>query len=176
MDLMEKNKNIVFNAIVIIVAIIISYNLIYKNGVKNKTQLVNTKEEEIKKNVLLERIIQSETKIKMFKDAVNKKDLSNILKRLSTIAKDSSVEVISLKPQNEKEYPDYTEYLYSLTISAPSYHQIGQFISRLENSPDFYIINNLALRPEAMQIARNKEESRGVRLSANLTLSTITIK
>jgi len=174
MDLIEKHKNKVFNTVIIVVALLISYNVIYKKGIKNKEMLTETRNTETKKNILLKDIIESEIKVDSFKQTINKKDLSLMLKKLSSLAKESSVDLISLKPQNEKDYPDYKEYSYNILIMAPSYHHIGNFISSLESSPDLYIIDSLTLRPEGIYSGRNKPKE--TKLSASLSLSTIIIK
>lgn len=175
MGLTDRHRNAIFNTLVILIATLISYNMFYKSGLKAKDELIIRKNDEIKKNMLLKDIIDSENKIKVFKDSVNNKDLSLMLKNISTIAKESSVDLISLKPQNEKEYTNYKEYSYNLVVAAPNYHRLGQFISNLENSPDVYTINNLSLRPES-SFGRSKSGSKGIKLSVNVALSTIVIK
>lgn len=170
-SLINRYKNYILNIIIIGLVLIIAMN-IHKNQTKNIALLRETKKLEIRKNAVLGDIAQSEEKIRVFKDAVNKKDISSTMNTVSNIAKDLSIKIISFKPQSERNYTFYVKYPFDLSISAPDYHSIGKFISKLENHPDIYTVDRISIRP---LLARG-EGAPTHKLIADLTINTILVK
>ncbi len=167
-DFLNKYKKNTLNVIVIIAALIIAGN-IYKGQSKTIALLKERKESEAKKNELLLGLSQLENKMSMYKDAIGKKDVSLIINTVSGIAKDTGVNIISLKPEDAQADSFYMRYPFVLDVQANNYHSIGKFISRLESSPDIYIVELLTIRAEAEDSAENK-------LNADIRLNTIGLK
>jgi Tfp pilus assembly protein PilO len=163
-----SDKNKIINAIIILVTLPIAVN-IYKFQTRNIDALNMQKDIEIKKNEILEKIGQSEKKINAYKELLNKKDISLIVNTISNIAKNSGIEVISIKPVNREDLSVYSRYSFALTINADSYHLIGGFISSLESCPDVYFIDRITINV----IERDQKTEK---LGADLVLSTILFK
>lgn len=169
---LNKYKNTFLNIGVIIIFLVIT-NGIYKNQNLTAKKLEKDREAEIKKNAALTAISTLEKKIGLYRNFLNKKDLSSIINNISNIAKESQIKIISIRPQNEKDQGDYIKYPFSLSITAKDYHQLGQFIAKLESSSDIYIIESIAVRPRAAEAQPSKQAEK---VSAELTLSTVLLK
>ncbi len=75
------------------------------------------------------------------------KEIPVILERLSSMALESGVKITAIEPAkaNSSSSPkDYNEVPISLTAKC-GYHQLGTFISKLENSPQFMRISNIKI-------------------------------
>jgi hypothetical protein len=171
MDFIGKYKNKILNIAIIIVALIISQN-IYKNQAKNTASLLGRKDEEIKKNAELEEISQLQDKFNAIKQAINNKDISLVPRTISSTAEYSAIRIVSLKPQREEPYPLYVKYPFDLVLVATDYHRLGKFISRIEDSADIYVVENINIRSIPEEQKQNKVDT----LVAELRLSTILIK
>lgn len=136
----------VIHAIIIICAVFVSYK-IYTVQAKAIASLRQSKEIETKKNNLFSGIIELEKKMSNFKTFVNNKDISTIIKRIGAVANDSKVIINSIKPLEKQEFDVYSQHQFSLSISAKTYNDAGEFIKNLENSPDVYRIENAAIAP-----------------------------
>ena len=58
---------------------------------------------------------------------------------ISGIAKDSSVKILSVKPNIETTVDSYSSPSFLITLSAASYHILGDFISKIENHKELQI-------------------------------------
>lgn len=143
--LVEKNKNKLLNLAVIIVAFIIASN-IYKQQTKEMESLKSKNNMETKKNTVIENISKLEKSIGAYKNLLVKKDASSFINTVSNIAKESGVKITSVKPLPERRYPDYIKSPFSLELSAPNYHILGRFISKIENYQDVYIVESIEIR------------------------------
>ncbi|MFA6349593.1 MAG: type 4a pilus biogenesis protein PilO [Candidatus Omnitrophota bacterium] len=168
-DLFNKNKNMVINGLIVIVAMFISFN-VYSNQNKQIVALGEQKDQEVQKNQILVEIAGLEKKVNIYTKKINSKDTSSIINKIGNIAKTSSIELVSIRPDKVGDYGQYTKYNFTVNVDSDSYHKLGVFVSRLENSPDIYFIDN-------MQISVQQEgESRPSKLSVSLNVSTILIK
>ncbi len=136
----------VIHAIIILCAIFISYK-IYTAQATAIASLRQSKEIEIKKNNLFSSIAESEKKMARFKTFVNNKDISTIIKRIGAIANDSKVKISSIRPLEKQEFDVYSQHKFSLSITANTYNDAGEFIKNLENSQDVYRIENAVIVP-----------------------------
>lgn len=163
-----RHKNKVINMAIVLLALLVSNN-IYKRQAADIAQFRSRKDTEIKKNEVLNNIALGQKNIRRLKDIINRKDISRTINTLGDIAKASAVEIISLKPQAEKDdNPVYVKYSFNVVISAADYHSIGKFISTLEKSADIYMVDD-------MSIELIKEGNK-TKHQAGITLSTILIK
>lgn len=171
--LINKYKNWVFNALVLLVALFAVFK-VYKFQ-QEKIGLLREKETaEIKRNEVLTNIQMLEKKVERYKDIINKKDMSFVVNAIGNVAKNSMVKIVSAKPRQEVDHPEYVQYPYFVSVSMPSFHNIGKFMDYLENSPEFYSIDEASIGQAP------KTEMQGDRkthkLSAELVMSTIIIK
>lgn len=136
----------VIHAIIIIFAIFISYK-IYTAQATAIASLRQSKEIESKKNSLFSSIIESEKRMAILKKYVNNKDVSTIIKRVGAISNDSKIVINSIKPLEKVEFDVYSQHKFSLSITANSYNDAGEFIKNLENNPDVYQIDSATISP-----------------------------
>lgn len=178
-ELLQKHKSKVINAAVLFFALIVANN-VYGIYAKKIEALKIQKENEIKKNEILNVISQSEKKINAYKQLINSKDLNAVLNTISNLAKDFSVSIISVRPRGDVDYSAYTRYGYELTVLARDYHSLGKFVSKLEESPEIFMVYTLSIQPaEKQQDGRNEEdgsEDKSRRLKAELVINTVWVK
>ena len=169
-DLISQNKNKVLNILIFVVAIYFAHN-IYKNQVKELVSLNEKKDTESKKNVVLKEIRQSERKIFAYKEVINNKDISLTISTLNNMAKEFSVNILSIRPLPEKDYPIYIESPFNLKLEFNDYHTIGKFVSNLESHPNVYNVEVAGIAPEATQPGAEINK-----FSVDLKVSTILLK
>lgn len=172
MNFIGKHKNKIPAVLFIILAFIIA-NSIYKNQLKMVEALKEKKDTEIKKNEVLGSISQQlEKKLNPYKRILNAKDISTVVNTISNLAKESGIKINSLKPQAGRDYPAYVKYSFDLDITAPDYHYMGSFISKMESSADIYLVENMNIKTIPGQPGKGQTD----KLSVELRLSTILMK
>jgi Tfp pilus assembly protein PilO len=159
------NKNALLNLVVILIALIIASN-IYKTQNRQVESLKAKKENETKKNTVLEEISNLEKKINAYKTLLPKKDAGVIINNLTDIARQSGVKIGAIRPESEQSFTDYVKLPISLEISASDYHKFGKFISVVESYSDVYIVDSVNIS--------SGSEKQG--LLINLKLSAILYK
>src|SRR3989338_180475 len=164
------SKNVMLNLAVIILALIIAGN-IYKNQTQALEALKEKKEMELKKNAVLADIGSLENRIYAYKDLLNVKDLSSTINKINSMAREVDIKIVSIRPQAEKDYVVYIKYFFDLEVTARNYHHLGKFISRIEDSPDIYIIERTDIKPESRMQEQGQEETK--ENSANISISTV---
>ncbi len=162
-------KNKIIHTVIIISAVITASNL-YKSQTRGIGSVREKKELEIKKIGVLGDINELTKLIKLYKDLVNKKDISSVINMLNRIANDSGINIVTVRPVKEQVYPLYVKYPFELIVSAKHFDNIGEFISKLESSPDVYIIDLAQIRPASAI------ETGSTNLVMDLKLSTIIFK
>lgn len=163
-----RNKNKMLNTAIILVSLFIALQ-IFKTMNNRKDILIGQKENELKKNKTIEDITSFEKTMGTYKKALVKLELGPIMDTMSSLAKGSSVNIVSIKPGNEEIHADYGKFSFSITAIAPDYHALGDFISRLENYSDIYFVDEVNI---SSQISGSAEGG-SAGLSVILNLSTI---
>jgi Tfp pilus assembly protein PilO len=146
-DLMGKHKNKIINLGIFILAIVVAWNIYNKLG-QDKAALEQKQELEKKKNVVLENIRQLEIKIDSYKNLLPAKDASVVMGTLSTLARQSGGNLLSIKPGTGERKQDYIEVPFDLVVSCANYHTLGKFISAIESYQDVYQVEIVQVRPE----------------------------
>jgi len=161
-------KNLIVN---LIVAVILVAGLIwaYNYQMKNFNNLTAQKEAEIKKNAVIEEISKSEKKIFAYKRILSKKEISNLMNSINALAGKNKIKIMTVQPQNDEVEEYYIKQTIRLEVEFKSYHNLGNFISGLEKSPEIFIVNNL-------DIISLRDSAGGVGLRANLMISTFIYK
>ncbi|MDD5120845.1 MAG: type 4a pilus biogenesis protein PilO [Candidatus Omnitrophica bacterium] len=168
-ELSEKNKNKILNFGIIFVALFIAFQF-YKGANEQVEALNNAKNNELKKNEATDEIAALEVKIQRYKEVFTKKDISYVLDAISKIAKTSGVKFISIKPIDEETSSDYVRSSFLITVSSPTYHYLGDFISQIEASTDIYLVGEVSITSSDSSYAM---EGDGSDLLLNLRVSTI---
>ena len=168
-ELLLQHKNKIINAAIFILALFIAQN-IYQRQIREADILKQKKDGELKRNAVLEDIQQLEKKIRGYKSAVNRKDLSVVMNIVSEIAQDFGLNVISIRPEMQDEKALYTRYHFAMKLESNTYHAVGRFVSKLESRAELYSVEKLEIRP----IYSYESEKKW--LSVELTVSTILLK
>jgi hypothetical protein len=161
-EVLSKQKNTIFNVVILIVCILAAAK-IYEFQMKEVSQLKSNKEVELKKNEIMANIGRTGKKIDSYKGLLTLKDTSEIISTLSTLAKDSQVKIVSLRPNSPVRYSEYSKIPFALTLSAANIRALGNFISRLESYQDVYAVDSIAVRMQ----------NEPVQLVVDLTVSSI---
>lgn len=172
LTLIKKYKKKILNIAIIFILTLIINNAVYKRQTQIIESLEQKKDSEIKKNALLEGFTYLEKSFNSYKNLFYKKDVSLIINTINNIAKEADVKVISIKPDKERDYTAYIEYPFKLVISSASYHAIGNFISKIENSPDIYMVESMEIELGTGWTDLNLTG----RLIVNLILTTVSFK
>lgn len=143
-QLTNRQKGKLFNLVIILLFIFVSYKYIYKNQAKTLDSLKAKKDLEPKINEVLKNIIAQEGSIGSYKSFLLK-DSSLIISRISDIVKNEGVELVSIRPSPEQRNADYIRFPFDLVINVPGFHTLGKFISELENSKDIYIVDYIVI-------------------------------
>ena len=160
----DKYKNIIINIVIIIVTLIIATN-IYK-GNQGRLESLNLKiNEEEKKNSELEKISQMESREKLYKKLLAKREASLIMADINDITKAAGVNVLSVKPLQKESSANYSKDIFAVTVNTSSYHNLGQFIDALESYGNVYIV-------ESMEISNQASDNKKG-LAANLRISSV---
>jgi Tfp pilus assembly protein PilO len=165
-SLINKNKNKVFNIVVIIISIVIALN-IYKKQMVGIDSLKAKISEEDKKNRTLDNIGELETKIDAYRRLLVKKEANSSINDINNIARNAGIRIISIRPSGEDSFIDYKKSMFDLTVSSPDYDSLARFINALEVYKSVYMIEVLDIHPYS-DIKRNE-------LNANLRISAVAI-
>lgn len=144
-DLFSGEKQKIFGAAVIIFALITVF-FIYKKQTQALNALNTQKNAEIRKNEILMKIGQSENKFKFYKELIKEQDPAAIAERIRGIAEESGLRVISINNSGEENTPLYNKYSFSAVFNADGYHNIGNFISKMENYSQLYAVERIEIK------------------------------
>ena len=70
-----------------------------------------------------------------------------LLQEVGKLAREAGVEVASLSPQTTQQGGEFTQLAVTLQFES-TYHQLGQFLSRIERAPQSIRVDDLDLTPE----------------------------
>ena len=168
-ELVEKNKNIILNFGIIILALIIAFQF-YKSTNNQVALLVQEQNNEREKNKVVQDIALLEKKSEGYKKLFVKKDLASVMDIISGIAKDTSVKILSVKPSADDLVDGDSNPSFLITLSAASYHALGNFISKIENHKDVYLVREISIKSSIV----NPDTAEGkANLEATLKIYTI---
>jgi Tfp pilus assembly protein PilO len=168
-ELSSRIQKNILNIVVLVVFAIIAYKIFNAQkqqveSIKNETQI------ELQKGVVLTQISQSEKRFKNLRRLINIKEETSVIDKLNTIAKQSQVKIIVIKPIPAQKVSGYSRHPFALSVAVDNYHTLGKFISALENDPFLFSVDNISVNPDPAS------ESRRFKLQVNLEVSTILIK
>lgn len=172
LGLIYKQKNRIVDIGIIILTLIIITN-VYKKQAKSMSSLREKIDAETQRYEVVDNMNKSQRIISAYTNLVNKKDVSLAINTISNIARDSKINILFIKPAPTEEFPVYTKFPFSLVMSAPSYHDVGGFINKLESHPDIYFVDSISIKPREIT---GKESAKGFNLNVELMISTILFK
>jgi Tfp pilus assembly protein PilO len=144
-DTVNKNKNMIINLAIVIVAAVFAFN-IHKAQTLNTKNLKAQKEIEEKKNVILVDINKLAKEYSDYNNLLGVNDIPTLINNIGEIAKGSGIKIVSIKPIARQSQALFIKSPFDLTISAESYHSIGLFVSKLESSPNIYMIDYIDIK------------------------------
>lgn len=172
-----KRKDILVVIGVILLTVIIGNNFIYQVQKRKMSYLEGEIKEEEAKNRLVEEIVLSDKRISFYKKRLPlQRDVSWLMRRISQLAKDARIEVVSLKPKELDRQEGYIRIPLEIKVRC-SYHELGEFLSNIESSAKFIKLDSLHLTTW-----RSEEARRGIEIgvknrdkspTASLVISTI---
>ncbi len=121
----------------------------------------------VRLNALLPRkpeLLKQKEEVKIFIESFQKRlfredEMAFLLGRISKIANDAQVELLSSRPMEQSEafpapYGDkYKKFIYLVTVEG-GYHQIADLVSRLESSAQYFQIQSLSIVPQASSVGK----------------------
>jgi len=161
-ELINRHKNKLFNIVLILLALIIS-SKIYNAQDKAREALREQINEETRKNELLRDISSMDKRIGLYKNLFINKDADTAINTLGTIARESNVKIVSIRPAGEQRFPEYIRIPFELNVNVDSYHPLGRFISIIENQQGVYMVDSVSI----------STSNQGRELNVNLKVSTI---
>jgi hypothetical protein len=167
-DLIERNKNIILNIGIIVLALFIAFRMHSSSNVEVNT-LIEQQGSELEKNKVAEDIAMLEQKSETYKKTFIKRDLAAIMDILTGIAKNTSVKILSVKPYTEEAFDSYFNSSFLITLNAPGYHALSNFISKIESHKDIYLVSEINIS-SALSQSNTPEASTdlGVSLKINI--------
>jgi len=139
-----KNAVILISLLIIFVSFSMAKS-IYQNQTAEIKKIKESISEEQQKGALLKRIAETESKIKRYSRGLpSTKENRWLLGQLSSIADQTGVSLISISPQLPKEGDKYVLLSVAVEIRC-NYDQFGNFISRLESSPQLIRLDDVQL-------------------------------
>jgi len=172
---LNRSKNLFVNIGLIILALLIAKN-IYGKQVKQIADLKNNKETELKKNALINDIGGAEKRINAFQAGLHQRDTSAIINSITQIASSAGVEIASVRPEQEREFEAYNKISVRLSAVAANYHVIGNFISKLENAAQLYIIDYITITSYSPTQMGTGEIAGSERLACELIVTAVVFK
>ncbi len=142
--------NQIINIVILCLAGLLAIN-IFKGQNKKINELRQIQEEQKQKNEILYRIEDLKNRIEFYKEKFKREDRREIINTITSLATATGVKIISLAPVEQISWDIkskseiYDKVFFKLTIQVDSYHELGRFISRLENNTVMFAVNSLGL-------------------------------
>lgn len=168
----KLDKDLIIDAVIVIIGLIFLIKISSAQKIAlNKLRL--EKDSQVKKSELIGQISSLDKDILDYKKVFKKRDISGIVNSVGNLAKKSGINVTSLKPDYKGvDSEGYIKYSLDLSVKTAGYHELGNFISRLENSPDIDFVNKLSLK----QSSPGGEAYQGNIFDAEIGCSIIELK
>jgi Tfp pilus assembly protein PilO len=160
-----KAKNKIINVVVLIIGVVVALQ-VYKGNLKKIEVLRGQQDAERKKNELLSEISQLDAKLDAFRNTLSPKDVNTVMNSITVLAQETGLKIMSFRPSIDQPYPEYVKSPYNLEVSAPDYHSLGRFVSKVESASEMYMVDRMNIRTSS---ADAKE------LVAEMTLATVSI-
>jgi hypothetical protein len=171
--LANKHKNKILQIAVILLSLIIANN-IYKKKVSIEIEKLKQRNQmEEQKIEALDQLGALEKKLDPYKDLLAKKEAGSIINTINSIAKESGLKIISVRPaQEQKFYGCYSKSSFNLILTTPDFHAVGKFINRLENYQDVYLVESIDIKSRVVT-GEQRGPSAQKELTVNLVVSHV---
>ena len=156
----DKRKDVIVFILLLIMAFLIGYNGIYKYNLNRRNSLISQTEREKRKNDILGITDILDRKLQVYqKRSFSAADTTQLLDRLSQLAKSAAIKIESFNPLPVVHTEQYTELPLRISLKC-EYHKLGQFLSLIESSKEFIWVKELGTQkatvtgPEKLKIPR----------------------
>lgn len=162
-DLKDKKQQVIIAAVALTLTLIFLYfNFLLKPQLTNVFSLIDKAkrlESDLKRSQqdiasvakLKKDIVASKEKVARYEKMLPaEQEIPGLLEDLSNMAKKSNIKIVSIIPAVAKEGSEGTDGIYQeipILITAKSgYHELGNFLSNLENSDRFMKVADIGIR------------------------------
>ncbi|NQT95897.1 MAG: type 4a pilus biogenesis protein PilO [Candidatus Omnitrophica bacterium] len=151
-NLDEHTKVFIFAGAIALLTLIISYYIVRVHHVKTKG--IHSKIAEAKRALVIRKDIATIDEVKKeYEERLYKKlDRTDLRNTISTLARESGVDIISIQPVNPQAVAGLSKLSFKARLKA-SYNQIGNFVAKIESYPLLTKIENLTV--ESMSASDN---------------------
>ena len=164
----DRKKFFVISAVIIMLVLVVA-NSIFRSQSGRIERLEERITEEREKNRVLIEVRKAEKEIDSYQPRIPlEKDVDWLRREVIRMANESEVKIISINPQSPEVRAQYTRLAIKMEMEC-GYHQLGDFISKLESSKRFIKIDSLSL--DAVE-GGGKERI----VKAKITVSTFYLK
>ena len=139
-------KKVIVPVVLIILTGMLTANSIYQTQAAKVKQAEAAITEEKKKHSALKKIKEIEDKIKKYNPCLSDSaDVNQFLEVINKTISGTDINLVSIKPLSFEEQAGYG-FLRVVLKAICTYHQLGDFISKLENSKMFIKIDNIKFK------------------------------
>ncbi len=144
----EKQRRILIGAVIFLLVFLICYNVIYKNAAKKVIYYKMRFKRVTAQNELREELSKLNS-VKRDYEAliIQKQNIDSFKNELSKLALSSGGKVVSIASVRSPGPADYNAFSTTLELRC-SYHQLGNFLSIIENAEPYIGIKNIKLGSE----------------------------
>lgn len=144
-----KNRKLVVMMFPVIAGILLGGVMVVKPSMARLSMLKVQKAGMPQKESLYNAIVQKEKKLSEYRQYLSRiSDQAKFIEELNTLAAQSGLTVVSMVPDEKKVTATYLEKIGVRIEAEGNYHQLGEFISRVENLEQFAKILNLDINTE----------------------------
>ena len=145
-----KNRRLVMMLVPVITGTFVGGVLVVKPAFQ-KICAVHAKKQSIVKNeAVFKNVVAWEKKMAVYKGRLSQVgEKTQMIERLNTLASESGLLVLSVAPEEKRALGTYFECAPVKIEAEGNYHQLGDFVSRVENLPEFVKILNVDIRRES---------------------------
>lgn len=153
-----KNRKLVMLLIPIVAGVLIGGNMVVKPYLKRlatvKAEMGNLSQKES----LYRTIAEQEKKISDYRQHLSRiSDKAKVIEELNTLAAQSGLTVLSMIPDEKSVAAVYLEKIGVKIEAEGNYHQLGDFVSRVENLEQFAKILYVEIDTESSRTDNNAE-------------------
>ncbi|MCD6575427.1 type 4a pilus biogenesis protein PilO [Candidatus Aerophobetes bacterium] len=168
MNISYKLKTIIVSVGVILFVAVVGVGFIYQPAKRKIKEIEIARKKEEEKNRLLKELDKFQKDVRRYNSRLSlSKDTSHFINYVSKLADASGVEVISIKPGNLQRENYYQKLPLDLSLKA-SYNELGKFISKLESSEQFILVEGMDFEKQEIGELSSSEE---IKVEGELNIS-----
>lgn len=165
----ERLKRILLAAGIFLLVFLICYKIIYQNATNRARYYRNRTQEAVTQNNLREELQKLDSVKESYETLIiQKQDIDIFKNELSKMAMDLGIKVLSISSKREPAPANYNAIITTIDFEC-GYHQLGNFISKIENAQPYIEVISIALGNQPQRPTMQKE-----RTASNIKLAVRT--